>query len=88
VSYVARCGQFVGGEKGAQAMRASGSLFLTGQTLVNKHGGSWKRAAWEFIHGDPNYRPDPLWATTGPADRIPWGLGRPSSRPGSAVAYG
>lgn len=66
VSYAARCGQFVGGEKGAQAMRGSGSLFLSGQTLVNKHGGSWKAAVWEFIWGDPNYVPDPRWGTYRP----------------------
>src|SRR5574343_256816 len=53
-SYAARCGQFVGGPKGEQAVRSAGSMFLVGQYLVNKHGGSWKRATWEFIHGDPN----------------------------------
>jgi hypothetical protein len=62
VSYAMRCADFVGGEKGAQAKRAAGSLFIAGQTLVNKHGGIWKAAVWEFIHGDPNYRADSRWA--------------------------
>jgi hypothetical protein len=60
-SYTARCGAFVGGPKGEQAVRAAGSMFLTGQYLVDKHGGSWKKAVWEFIHGDPAYKPDPAW---------------------------
>lgn len=65
-AYAARCGQYVGGEKGEQAIRASGSLFLTGGPLVRKHNGSWKKAVWEFIWGDPNYTPDPRWASYRP----------------------
>ena len=60
-SYTARCGQFVGGPKGEHAVRAAGSMFLAGQYLVDKHDGSWKRAVWEFIMGDPAYTPDPAW---------------------------
>jgi hypothetical protein len=63
-SYAMRCGQFVGGEKGAQAVRGAGGLFGgMGQHLVNKHGGKWKPAIWEFIHGDPAYVPDPAWGS-------------------------
>lgn len=60
-SYTARCGQFVGGPKGEQAVRAAGSMFLVGQYLVDKHGGKWKPAVWEFIHGQPGYVADPGW---------------------------
>ena len=60
-SYVARVADVIGGEKGAQAKRASGSLFMVGQYLVDKHGGDWKAAALEFINGDPAYVADPRW---------------------------
>jgi hypothetical protein len=61
-SYAMRCGQFVGGPKGEQAIRASGALFGGyGQALVDKHGGRWKPAIWEFIHGNPDYVPDKGW---------------------------
>ena len=66
-SYAMRCGQFVGGPKGEQAIRAAGSLFGGyGQMVVDKHGGSWKKAVWEFINGDPAYKPDPQWGVKYP----------------------
>jgi hypothetical protein len=66
VAYVQRVARIIGGEKGAQAERAAGSLFLVGQYLVDKHGGNWKAAALEFVNGDPAYKPDPRWATYRP----------------------
>ena len=62
-SYVARCGRFVGGEKGEQAVRMAGSLILPGigQAYVDKYGGDWKLTAWRMIHGDPSYSADPRW---------------------------
>ena len=65
-SYTARCGQIVGGPKGEQAVRASGSMILYGQYIVEKHGGSWKKAVWEFINGQPGYVADPAWGTYRP----------------------
>src|SRR5574343_557903 len=55
--------------EGIASYAARCGQFVVGQYLVNKHGGSWKRAVWEFIHGDPNaappapYQTAPGWGT-------------------------
>jgi hypothetical protein len=60
-SYVHRVASGMTGPKAEQALRGSGSLIWTGGELIRKHSGDWKKAAWEFIDGDPNYVPDPSW---------------------------
>jgi hypothetical protein len=66
IGYTQRVGRELGGAVADQATRTAGGLFISATPLLQKHGGDWVAACEEHLFGNPNYRPDPAWASYRP----------------------